>query len=68
MLLSSSLVSATRHTVELSWFTETFTYDQLRIGDIVELKGVENPSTGYSWSMSPAGDTEIYTVLTNVHQ
>ena len=61
-------VRAVKHSVALSWLTESFTFDQLRIGDIVELKGVENPSTGYSWSMTPEGDTAIYTVLTNTYQ
>ena len=42
--------------------------DQLKVGDIVDFFGVENPSTGYKWIMTPDESTDMYHVSLNQYR
>ena len=64
--LSFGFAAATTYPVNLTWNSnEIVNLDQLAVGDIVDITGVENPSTGYTWIMTPNSNTALYTIIQN---
>ena len=47
--------------------TESICLENLRIGDVINIRASENPSTGYEWIMTPTSNSDLYQVTQDKH-
>jgi predicted secreted protein len=50
------------YNVDLSTANNSVVLNQLHPNDSVVISAIQNPSTGYTWQISPTTNTAVYTI------